>query len=94
MAKIEKELRAAVRKAVAKFKQAKIKPLRTNKPVKMGITFRASHFADVAALLPMIKRVDGLEVEYTAKSMTDAYKVFELLVLASSGVAALLENLQ
>jgi D-aminopeptidase len=33
-------------------------------------------------------------VEYTADSMAQAYKVFELLGLASSGVYALYESLR
>jgi len=93
MAKIEKELRSTVKKAVANFKQDKVELLKAKKPVKIGITFLATHFADAAELLPMVKRIDGLRIEYTASSMIEAYKVFELLVLASSGVAALLESM-
>ena len=94
MIKIEKELKEAVKRAVANFKQNKVKPLTAKKPVKMGITFIASHFADVAELLPVINRIDGLNVEYTANNMIEAYKVFELLVLAASGTSALLANLK
>jgi len=93
MVKIEKELRGAVDRAVAKFKRKRVKPLIAEKPVKSRVTFLASHFADVAELLPSVKRVDGLRVEYTAKSMVDAYKTFELLVFAASGMSALLANL-
>jgi D-amino peptidase len=60
----------------------------------MGITFLTSHFADTAELLPMVKRVDGLKVEYTAGNVVEAYKIFELLVLAGSGVSAILQNSQ
>jgi D-aminopeptidase len=59
----------------------------------MGVTFNASHFADVAELLPSAKRTGGLKVEYTAKNMTEAYKTFELLAIASSGISALLTQL-
>ena len=91
---IEKDLRGAVRRATTKHKNDKVEPLVPRKPVKTTIGFLVSHFADAAGLLPNIKRVDGLEVEYTTKSMADAYKTFELLVLASSGVSALLESLR
>lgn len=94
MIKIEKELKEAVKRAVANFKQNKVKPLTAKKPVKMGITFIASHFADVAELLPVINRTNGLNVEYTANNMIEAYKMFELLVLAASGTSALLANLK
>jgi len=93
MKKIEKELKQAVKKAVASFKQQKTKPLITQKPVKIAITFLVSHFADVAELLPNIKRVSALKVEYTAKNMTEAYKTFELLILAASGASAILAQL-
>ncbi|NWF86873.1 M55 family metallopeptidase [Candidatus Bathyarchaeota archaeon] len=94
MVRIEKELREAVKKAVKKFNHGTVKPLKVKKPVKIGVSFLASHFADAAELLPMVKRVDGLKVEYTAKSMVEAYRIFELFVLASSGVYAIIESLQ
>jgi len=93
MVKIEKELKKAVNKAVANFKQNKAKPLVAEKPVKTRVTFLVTHFADVAELLPTVKRIDGLSVEYKAKDMVEAYKMFELLVLAASGITALLTNL-
>jgi D-amino peptidase len=93
MAKIQKELKDAVRKATATFQQKKAKLLTAQKPVKIGITFLVSHFADVAQLLPNAKRIDGLKIEYTAKNMLEAYKTFELLVLAASGTSALLAQL-
>jgi D-amino peptidase len=93
MTVIQKELKDAVRKGVATFQQKKSKPLITQKPVKMGITFLVSHFADVAQLLPNAKRIDGLTIEYTAKDMLDAYRTFELLVLAASGTSAMLAQL-
>lgn len=92
MVRIEKELRRAVKKAVANFKQGKVKPLVAKRPVKMQVTFLASHHADVAEMLPVVKRIDGLNVEYTAKNMVDAYKMFELLVLAGSAISHLLSE--
>jgi D-amino peptidase len=94
LARIEKELREATKKAVTSFKQKTVKPIIAEKPVKIGVTFLASHFADAAELLPTVKRVDGLNVEYTASNMIEAYKLFELLVLAASGISALLQNIQ
>jgi D-amino peptidase len=94
MASIEKELREAVRRAVAAQKKGKIELLIAKNPVKMRINFLASQFADAAELLPSIKRIDGLRVEYTTKNMAEAYKTFELLALASSGMQALMESLR
>jgi len=83
---IEKELRQITKKAVANFKQKKTKPLIPKKPVKLGITFLNSIFADAAELLPIIHRTDGLNVEYVANNMIEGYKIFELLMFASVGV--------
>lgn len=86
MVKIEKELRDAVIRAVTNFNQKKAKPLIIEKPVKTRITFLASHFADTAELLPIVNRIDGLNIEYTAKNMIEAYKIFLLLLAAAHGV--------
>jgi D-amino peptidase len=92
LARIEKELREAVKKAAAKKGNAKL--LIPQKPVKIGINFLASHFADVAELLPNVNRIDGLKVEYSTSNMAEAYRMFELLAMASSGMSALLESLR
>lgn len=94
MTKIEKELKEAVKKAVNNFKENKVKPLVAKQPVKMELTFQASHFADIAGLLPLIKRIDGLKVEYTSNNIIEAYKTFQLLTIAAAGISTLLENLQ
>lgn len=92
--RIEKELRETVRKAVTEYRKDNAELLIPKKPVNMQITFLTSHFADVAELLPTAKRTDGLNVEYTAANMIEAYKTLELLVLAASGMSALLTSLQ
>jgi len=93
--KIEKALRESIRRAASNFKPHEISPLLiANKPVNMRVTFLASQFADIAELLPSAKRIDGLRVEYTAKDMVEAYKIFELLALAASGVTAILTRLE
>jgi len=94
MISIEKQLRSSVKKAVASQKKGKVELLLAEKPVRMAINFLSSQFADAAELLPSIKRVGGLRVEYTSKSIRDAYKTMELLTLASSGVQALMEGMR
>jgi D-amino peptidase len=94
MIRIEKELRMAAKKAITKFKQKKIDLLTARKPVKIEVTLSATHFADAAELLPTVKRVDGLNIEYTAKNIIEAYKTFEILTLAASGMASILETMQ
>jgi D-amino peptidase len=92
MLKIEKELRNSVKRATTNFKKGKVKPQIVKKPVRMKITFMGSQFADVAELLPTAKRLDGLNVEYTASTLTKAYRTFELLVLAAAGMSASMES--
>ena len=94
MISIEKQLRSSVKKAVASQKKGKAELLLAEKPVRMAINFLSSQFADAAELLPSIKRVGGLRVEYTSKSIRDAYKTMELLTLASSGVQGLMEGMR
>jgi D-amino peptidase len=92
MVEIEKELRKAVKKAAESKNDAEL--LLTKKPVKTRITFLVSHFADVAELLQIVKRIDGLTVEYTSSNMTEAYKTFEHMILAASGMSAHLESIR
>lgn len=94
MISIEKDLRGAIKKAVSAQKKNKLELLVAKKPVKIAVTFLVSHFADAASLLPSVKRIDGLKIEYTAKNMRDAYKTFELLVLASNGMQALMDSMR
>jgi D-amino peptidase len=94
MKRIEMELRSGVRRATVNLQKGKTGLLRVRKPVRIGLTFLQSQFADVAELLPTVERVDGLKVEYSANSMVEAYQTFELLVPAASGMTALLEGLR
>jgi D-amino peptidase len=94
MTKIEKELKEATKNAATKFKQKSVKPLITKKPVKVQVTFSTTHFADAAELLSFVKRIDGLTVKYEAKNVSEAYKTFELLALAATGVSAIIESSQ
>jgi D-amino peptidase len=92
MARVERELITGVKRAVSNFKQGKVKRLVAERPVSMAITFSASHYADAAELLPFVNRMDGLKVVYNADSMVQAYKVFELLLLATIGMSNVLQN--
>lgn len=92
MIRIGKELQEAVKNAVTKFGRRGTEPLMTKKPVKLRITFSTTHFADAAELLSSVKRIDGLNVEYKAKNVGEAYKTFELLGLAATGISAIIES--
>jgi len=94
MVTIEKNLREAVRNAVAKHKGGKTRTLVAKPPVETKITFMTSLYADAAELLPIAKRIDAFKVEYSSNSMTEAYKTFELLAIASNGLFTMLDRLR
>jgi D-amino peptidase len=89
LGRIEKELRAGVKRAMTNLKEHRASSLVADRPVRMRVAFQSTYFADAAELLPMVKRTDGRTIEFTAANMTEAYRVFELLCLASSGVDAI-----
>jgi D-amino peptidase len=90
--RIEKESQEAVKNAVTKFRHRDAKPLITKKPVKVRITFSTTHFTDAAELLSFVKRIDGLNIEYKAENVIEAYKTFELLALAATGISSIIES--
>lgn len=94
MVVIEKELREAVKNAVGNLKRKKTQVLCARTPVKTRITFITTLYADAAELLPTAKRLDALRVEYTSSNMAEAYKTFELLAMAASGLFRMLDTLR
>lgn len=91
MIKIEEMLRIGVKKAVKNFNDKKVKPLKAGKDVKVDLTFRTSFLADIADLLPIVKRKSGLEVSYEAKDIIEAYKIFQHLCWAASGANSFMQ---
>jgi len=89
MGRIKAMLREGVREAVERLKRGEAKPLVTKEPVHVRVRFLRSDMADTAELLPFVKRIDGKTVEFEAKTLEEADKVFELLTLAAAGVNAI-----
>lgn len=83
LVRVERELEKAVENAVARFKRGEMSVLRANSPVEVEVRFLGTEMADVAELLPIVSRVDGKTIKYTARDIVEAYKVFELLVAAA-----------
>ena len=90
---LEKEIRAAVNKAVINLNEGKVKPLITKEPVKMKLTLRDTQQTDAIALLPFINRLDALTVEYTSENMTEAYTTFQALLFIASGVTSMMRSM-
>jgi len=91
---IEAELREVAKKAAQKHQKQQTELLVAKRPIKMGVTFQRTHFADSAELLPQAKRVDGLKVEFTAKNINEALGTLDLLILAAWGVQSLMQSLE
>jgi len=89
MKRLEKELRKAVDEAVKRFEEGAVKPLKTAEPVNVELRFLGSEMADAAELLPMIERADGKTVKFEAQNIEEAYRIFELLILAATGVRSI-----
>ncbi|NJE02632.1 M55 family metallopeptidase [Thermococcus sp. MV11] len=89
MRRIKTMLREGVIEAVERLKIGEAKPLVTREPVHVKVRFLRSDMADTAELLPFVNRIDGKTVEFKAKTVEEAYKVFELLTLAAAGVSAI-----
>ncbi|WP_258084854.1 M55 family metallopeptidase [Thermococcus thermotolerans] len=89
MRRIKAMLREGVIEAVERLKMGEAKPLVTKEPVHVKVRFLRSDMADTAELLPFVKRLDGKTVEFEARTLEEAYKIFELLTLAAAGVNAI-----
>ncbi|WP_087035442.1 M55 family metallopeptidase [Thermococcus litoralis] len=92
MKKIKKELENSVFRAVEKYKNGETKPLKLDYPVRVRLTYNNSGMADVGELLPGARRIDGKTVEFEAKNIIEAYKAFQLLVFAATGVTSILRR--
>ncbi|MGQ4915385.1 MAG: M55 family metallopeptidase [Candidatus Asgardarchaeia archaeon] len=79
---IEKNLRESAIRCVQKFNNKMLKPLKLEYPVNVKIEFLNSGMADIAELLPGAERSGGYEIRFQAKDIIEAYRAFELLVMA------------
>ncbi|USG99208.1 M55 family metallopeptidase [Thermococcus argininiproducens] len=86
---LKKDLKDGISKAVEKYRKGETRPLKLEYPIKVKLTFNNSGMADVGELLPGANRVDGKTVEFEAKDIIEAYKAFQLLVFAASGVTSI-----
>lgn len=81
-------IRETARRAVAGFLDGQHPaPLSIELPVRITIEFLTTVMADTAAILPILRRVDGRRVEFEASSMPEAYRLFRsTLSIAPTGL--------
>lgn len=82
----------ACKEAVESFKNQKARLIRFEPPIKLEISFTSTAYAEIAAHLPNSLRSNGTTVSFTAQSMSDAYLVMELLIMAAQGVRSQVEG--
>ncbi|NJE61320.1 M55 family metallopeptidase [Thermococcus sp. 21S7] len=85
-------LREGALEALRRVEKNEVRPLKTETPVEVKLRFLNSAHAETAALLPFVERLDGKTIRFEAKSVEEAYRVFEVLVLASAGVSSIVNR--
>jgi len=83
--RLEKELREATSRAIEGLRRGEMRALMVGPEVRVEVDFVLTAFAETAELCPSVERVSPTRVAYTAKSVEEAYGIFEFLVLASLG---------
>ena len=87
------DLRRGVREADKKFKAGEVKPLRMNwSEIKLCVELVYPLYAEVASLIPGVRRVSGRTVCFDCRSMEEAYKVLEAIDF-TAGFAAYIQEL-
>jgi D-amino peptidase len=62
-----------------------IEPLEATKPVAMAVDFKDTAMADRAGLLPIVTRVGGTRVEFTALDFREAFRIFYAVIKMTEG---------
>src|SRR5206468_9684286 len=76
--KAREQIRAEATKAVREAKT--IPALRAKTPVQMVVEFRGTYAADRAAMIPTVRRVGGLRIEFETTDCAGAIRTFYPLV--------------
>lgn len=89
------ELRRGTREAERRFRAGEVKPLRMGwDNVKLCVELIYPLYAEVASLIPGIRRVNGRTVCYECKSIEEAYRVIEVIAFTAGYTAYMQELLR
>jgi D-amino peptidase len=72
-----------IRKAAERALQLKVSPFVVSKPVTLRVAFQRASHADVAALVPETRRVDGRTVEWTGEDMLAVSQAYSAMISLS-----------
>jgi len=73
-----------IRQAAERALRLTISPFVVPPPITLRLVFQRATHADMAALVPGSRRVDGRTVEWTGEDMPTVYKVFRAMAVLSS----------
>jgi len=74
---VRDRLGAATTRALGRIKSSR--PLRTSTPVRVRLQLSDITIPQILEAIPGVQRVDGYSVEFTAKNMTEAYRLIRLM---------------
>jgi len=78
----QKQIREAAHRAL----RLNVDPFVVPPPITLRVVFQRASHADMAALIPDSRRVDGRTVEWIGKGMPEVYKVFRAMMVLSLAV--------
>jgi D-amino peptidase len=81
--KAREQIQAEATKAIRGAKT--IAPLRAKTPVQMVVEFSGTYAADLAAMIPTVRRVGGLRFEFEAHDFPEAFRTFYAMVTIAGG---------
>lgn len=91
---IEKKLAEGIKEAVRRLRKGEVKPLKHDGELKLRIELKNQVYADMAQLIPGIKRIDAYIVEYRAKDPVEALGVVEVIAWIGIAGYSLLERMK
>src|SRR5205807_5652320 len=82
-----KKAREQIRnEAASALREAKtIAPLRAKSPIRMVVEFRGTYAVDRAAMIPTVRRIGGLRLEFEAADYPEAFRTFYAMVTIAGG---------
>jgi len=86
LGRIEEELSSALKRGLMMYESGEAKPLKPRTPVRLEVSLTSTIYADIAEVIPGVKRIDGFSISYTARSLMEAYRLLELIVIAAYGI--------
>jgi len=79
---VEEDLSRGVEDAIARIESGEVKLLRPREPW-IEVEFKRPWHADIASLVPCVRRLDGLRVRLSCERYMDNFKMLEALILAA-----------